>query len=367
MKIYYDYQICIGQKFGGISRYYYELMHYIEQLGLGKADMNCIGSVNKYFESYLGYNAYPKREGLVGTGLFFIKDFLNRVQTFFKVQKGYDIVHPTYYNSYLANYPKNGAKLVTTVYDMTHEKFTDMFSKRDPTIRQKKKMLFKADHIIAISESTKRDILQFYPEIPEEKISVIYIGSSFSCQKKVENNGKFPEKYILFVGQRGGYKNFDTFFEAARQILDQYTGLSLVCIGGGAFSGEERIKMEGYLHRIVQIDASDDELTYAYSHALCFIFPSMYEGFGIPTLEAFTCGCPVVLSNTSSMPEVGGDAVEYFDPNDATEIASQINKVLLDENLREEMRQKGYKQLEKFDWKVITKQIIECYQKVMQE
>ena len=366
MKIYYDYQICIGQKYGGISRYYYELLHYIDKLQLAEADMDCKFSINKYFENYFHKKAVRRREGLLGVGIFFASEFINIVNTFFRLRRGYDIVHPTYFNPYIARW-KNGAKLVTTVYDMTHEKFSDSFAKRDRTIEQKKKMIMMADHIIAISESTKRDILEIYPEVAPDKISVIYIGSSFSYQADTAVREEFPEEYVLFVGQRGRYKNFQAFFEAMKPSLEKYPKLHLVCIGGGAFSEEEKMQISAWQDRILQMDASDEVLAYAYSHAKCFVFPSLYEGFGIPTLEAFTCGCPVVLSNTSSMPEVGGDAVEYFTPSDVNDMAATIDKVLSDDALREQMREKGYEQLRKFDWETITRQIIECYEKVLKE
>ena len=113
------------------------------------------------------------------------------------------------------------------------------------------------------------------------------------------------------------------------------------------------------------MNVDDQTLSYAYSHALCFVFPSLYEGFGIPTLEAFACNCPVVLSNTSSMPEVGGDAAEYINPYDVNDMTQKIQNVLNDENLRVRMIEKGREQLKKFDWDEIAQQTIDCYKEVL--
>ena len=225
--------------------------------------------------------------------------------------------------------------------------------------------MHKADRIIAISKSTKKDILRLYPDIDEKKISVIYIGSNFKAGDTKERDERFPSRYVLFVGTRRIYKNYDSFFESMIPILEADRNLHLVCIGGGKFTEQELARQKKYEDRIHQMTVDDQTLCYAYSHALCFVFPSLYEGFGIPTLEAFACNCPVVLSNTSSMPEVGGNAVEYINPNDVNDMTQKIQNVLNDENLRVRMIEKGREQLKKFDWDEIAQQTIDCYKEVL--
>lgn len=207
--------------------------------------------------------------------------------------------------------------------------------------------------------------MKIYPDIPESKIKVIYIASDFKKNESQKLNYKFPKKYILFVGNRWIYKNYNLFFQSVSQLLKDDKELSLVCVGGGKFSDAE-MEMHGNLsNRIFQMSVDDDILSFAYSHALCFVFPSLYEGFGIPTLEAFACDCPVVLSNTSSMPEVGGNAAVYFDPYDADDMRGKINRVIYDSVLRQQMIVKGRNQLKKFDWNQIAKQTMECYEEVL--
>jgi glycosyltransferase involved in cell wall biosynthesis len=109
----------------------------------------------------------------------------------------------------------------------------------------------------------------------------------------------------------------------------------------------------------------DKLLAYLYQHALCFVFPSLYEGFGIPTLEAFACGCPVVLSNTSSMPEVGGDAAVYIDPHNRQSIYDGVKQVIENTALQEEMKRKGYEQFKKFSWKKCVDEHYQLYKKLV--
>lgn len=359
MKIYYDFQILNLQEYGGISRYYYELITHINKLGIAEAKIKCSFSRNKYFESYFN----KKANG--GGNIKRISSFaFNTVSSLIEEVKGYDIIAPTYF--YAPFIKKGKGKMVLTVYDMIHEKFPDIYPKINPTVKLKKRMIYSADHIIAISESTKRDILNIYPDIPEEKISVIYIGSSFNSIRKSEKIN-LPERYVLFVGSRKLYKNFSAFFDAMRGIFAEFRDLKLVCMGGGKFTMQETAFLGQYRDRVLQMDVSDDKLAAAYAGAECFVFPSLYEGFGIPTLEAFECSCPVVLGNLSSMPEVGGDAVVYCDPYKVEDMREKIRSVLTDSVLRENLKRKGSEQLKKFDWDDIARQVVKCYEEVLKK
>lgn len=357
MKVLFDYQILATQRYGGISRYFYELITNLKNCGV-ETSIKCFFNRNSYFEDYFGKKYNPVIDKIKGKG------FVNRLYMKMILRIGhYDIFHPTYYDNYFLS--DNKGKLVITVYDMIHEILPEYFSSDDSTIQQKKQLIYKADHIIAISESTKRDILKIYPDIPESKISVIYIASNFVSCEDEQIDKKFPHKYILFVGSRYGYKNYKAFFEAVRPILNEDTELSLVCLGGGKFSDEET-KLHGKLkERAMQMDVNDNTLSYAYSHAECFVFPSLYEGFGIPTLEAFACKCPVVLSSTSSMPEVGGDAAVYINPTDVHDMTESIKRVLENYDLRKIMRERGLQQLKKFNWGQIALETADCYRKVL--
>ena len=367
MNIYYDYQILYNQRYGGISRYYYELINMIEEKHLANTDISCMFSTNHYFAGYRGIDEGSAflniRSAVIRRPLRFMGHMLNQEITKKKAKKA-DVIHLTYYNPYALNI--TDVKKVVTVYDMIEE-----INRKDETldriIVQKRECIRKADHVIAISESTKNDILRIYPEINEDKISVIYIGTSMNgkIESKIikdEVRKKFPDRYILYVGQRGGYKNFNTFI---KPIMEVDKELYLMCIGGGDFTSDELRELMGIEKRVIQMNADDDVLAKAYCNALAFVFPSMYEGFGIPTLEAFTCNCPAIISNTSSMPEVGGDAVLYFNPEDVEEMRDRIYSVLNDSNLRSSMIEKGRERLNYFSWESIANQTIQCYKSLL--
>jgi glycosyltransferase involved in cell wall biosynthesis len=142
---------------------------------------------------------------------------------------------------------------------------------------------------------------------------------------------------------------------------------SLICAGGGKFSTQERKEIHRLQlsDKIIQMDIHDNLLAYLYSQAQVFVFPSLYEGFGIPILEAFACGCPVLLSNRSSLPEVGGDAARYFDPESIPSLVEKLAEVMKNKALAEEMRTKGLDRSKLFSWENTALKTIETYKKVL--
>jgi len=339
MKVLYDYQIFTFQRFGGISRSFHELMRHSN--GLFSYEISGLFSNNIYIENEALKKFMP---GVNFKGQGRIMDMFNKVDTIRKIRKNrYDIFHPTYYDPYIV-YEKRARPLVLTVYDMIHERF---FQKDHTMIRNKRKMIIEADKIIAISENTKRDILEFNPEVPENKIAIAYHGTSFP----LSNESIYPkEDYILFVGRRRQYKNFDRFVTAVAPLLIKYD-LGLVCTGL-AFSKQEKELMDNLqiYDRAFSRYASEKELYDLYSKALVFVFPSLYEGFGNPVLEAFACGCPAILANVSSLPEIGGDAAVYFDPYDVDDMRSVMDTVITSPSLQRQLIIKGKERVKCFSW-----------------
>lgn len=352
MRVYYDFQILASQKYGGISRYFFELFSRVNDLG-ADARIGCVRNINYYFREQFKMHE--------PTHSFFILKsvaVLNRVKALIEMRK-YDIIHPTFYSCYmLGRFP---GKLVITVYDMIYEKFGG----DNGTIANKRRMIHAADHIIAISENTKKDVLELYPDIDPEKISVIYLGTSMP---ELENTGANPigRKYVLFVGLRGWYKNFTRFAEAMISVLEAYPELCVLCAGGGELKPDELGAAKSLSSRFIQANLNDEDLRQAYANAECFVFPSQYEGFGIPVLESFACKCPLVCSNASSLPEVAGDAAEYFDPMNTEEMSAKILKVIEDKDLREKLRSSGSERLKLFSWDKTAQEHIECYRRVLE-
>ena len=359
MKILYDYQALSMQRFGGISRYFYELATRLGAKEGVEVDVATRFNSNYYFEDYFK----GKSAGLPWKFSKF-NNVLNRMAVKHRDKKAYDIIHPTYYHPYILNRFKG--KLVVTIHDMIYELMPDKLPDAQTIIERKKAHIFAADKIICVSEHTKKDMLAIYPEIPEDRAVVIYHGNSMPVQtqkpKKCERLEKYAE-YILFVGRRDSYKNFDALAAAFSEIAKDDGQLYLVCAGGGEFSGSEKQNLEslGIADRCVRLDFSDSELISAYSNAQCFVFPSLYEGLGLPILESWACGCPLVLSDASCFPEIAGDAGEFFDGEDVKSIKSALQKVIYNEKLKAELKEKGAERLKLFDWDITAEKTLETY------
>ncbi len=350
MKVLYDYQKFSTQKVGGITRYFAELFNAFSD------------NVVPYVSIRFNRNLYISgREDLF---LHKVRDFdfnfrgrkfalaaverLNRWCAMADLRNAdYDIFHPTYYDTY---YERAGirAPVVVTVHDMIQELWPDVFGSR--IIGLKKSQIFGSDHIVAVSENTKKDILNIYPEISPSKISVIYHGVSLHGVRPSDR--PLPEKFILFVGKRDGYKNFIPLISALCPLFKADRELKLLCAGEKFKPYEITFLNEnGLSDSVIQVDADDSMLLAMYSKARLFVFPSLYEGFGLPILEAFSAGCPVCLSDASCFPEIAEDAAVYFDPMDGDSILDAVGRCLSDEELRNKVIRKGRGRLGAFDWK----------------
>ena len=247
---------------------------------------------------------------------------------------------------------------------MTHEKYSGIYPRLSKgLITNKKRSVREADLLITVSENTKRDLLEYVPEINPEKVHVIYHG--FSMNGNSGDNTGFTlmnnKDYILYVGDRRFYKNFARFIKAVINVMYIHKDLHLFCAGGGAFTREELDSFGAYKSRIHQGGLSDSELAAAYRNALCYVFPSEYEGFGIPILESFACNCPVVCSNSSSLPEVAGDSAEYFSPVDIDMMTDRILEVIEHDSLRQELISRGRERVKLFSWDKAARETLECY------
>lgn len=362
LKIFMDHQIFTMQDYGGISRVFVELYWRFNKRNSVECKLPMLLSDNVYLDGIRDTKSIWKRNSSFVKRLVYYA--LNHTYTIYKLLMGdYDVFLPSYYDPYFLPFLRK-KPFVLVLHDMTHELYPNTSSAKDKTIAWKKKLVYKADKIIAISENTKKDIIKFYG-IEESKIEVIYWATTLKPpQKKV--NLDLPKKYIMFVGNRGKYKNFNRFFNACAPLLKDDLELNIVCAGSSAFSKEEkkRFEEEGLGGRVLHVRFKDDEeLACIYSSAICLVYPSLYEGFGSPILEAFSCGCPIVLSNRSSLPEIGGDAVVMFNPEDEKSILNSVMEVVYDKKLRESMIKKGKERVKMFTYD----RTIDNYLKVFRE
>lgn len=372
MKVLYDYQALMLQKYGGVSRYIYELTEKMKKLDSEfEMKMSVVFSKNAYFKKHVHCSI------LVDSfrGCNRILNTVNKSNSFLDLlTHHYDIVHPTYYNAdyLLALAPrckKHNTKIVVTAHDMIHELLLNPSTTKDynSAIGYKKEILHIADCIIAISQNTKDDLLRIYPDLDPEKIEVIYHGfSRFVGNQKIQI--QLPENYVLFVGQRAQYKNFETFTMAMVELMQEHDNLHVVCAGGGKLSEDDLKNVPKNLQtRFLQFAVNDSELALMYENARCFAYPSLYEGFGIPILEAFCCNCPVALSNSSCFPEIAGDAAIYFDGNNVQSIRDVIANIAWNENQRNELIEKGNKRLKLYTWEDAAKKTLAVYHRLLEK
>ncbi len=347
MKVLFDAQIFRQQRYGGISRYFCEVATRLA------ADPDVMARIvaphhrNGYLASVpapvvVGWPASRfKRLGRLARAA------ARMVERSTAARLQPDIIHETYYWGPLLQQPR--ARCVLTVYDMIHERFPSHFAAGEPTSEAKRRAVQRADHVICISHNTRRDLIE-YLQVPESKVSVTHLSANMTPPATPPASDGAP--YLLYVGDRGGYKNFlglVTAVGGSTLLRD----LDIVCFGGGELSADEweAIDRAGIARSRIRHSAGDDvALARLYAGALCFVYPSLYEGFGIPPLEAMRCDCPVACSNTSSIPEVVGDAGAYFDPSDAGSLRQALEEVSGSESLRETLRERGRRQLQKFSW-----------------
>ncbi len=237
----------------------------------------------------------------------------------------------------------------------------------------------RANHIIAVSQSTKRDTVQLLG-VPAEKISVIHeaahplftqIQNTDALARTRARHG-LPQDFVLFVSTIEPRKNLPTLLRAFRDLLRRYDDpIALAVAGNRGWLVEEvdaviaQLKLGDTVRFLGGIP--NEELVYLYNAAKLFVMPSFYEGFGLPPLEAMACGTPVITSNVSSLPEVVGDAALLFDPNNAEELCVAMYRALTDEHLRKEMRVKGLKRAQTFSWERAARATLEVYRKVARQ
>lgn len=360
ISILYDPQMFGLQKYGGISRYFANLISGIKKSKDFTATLPILYSTNYYVRNFpqilnnrIGRSWLKRERRRNKWNQYLSKRYIK--------QGNFDIFHPTYYDPYFLKVLKK--PLVVTVHDMIYENYAHLYKDADSVINMKRAVIESADLIIAISQYTKQEIIRYYPHLTD-KIKVVYHGlpeESVPVAQEV-----LPKRFLLYIGDRDAvYKNFVPLIESiAPQLNDK---LHIVCAGGNPFTQKEldifkKLKISEY---ITQKNASDSLILQLYQQALIFIYPSLEEGFGLPMLEAFKNGCPIACSNTSCLPEVGGTAVSYFDPWDAESMNDTISKLIIDDQLRHKHIEDGLERVRAFTFEKCLHQTLDCYRSLM--
>ena len=367
MRVFYDHQIFCEQSFGGISRYYYELIKGAYEMGLYEPILEVAYSDNVFTQLLKADNRW-----LTGARFKGRKDLvriINLVHTYFKVRNTtFDIFHPTYFHdSALKN--RMGKPMFITVLDMIDEKYHQNQQKFRKLIRHRERMINAADHILAISENTRKDIIAHF-NVDTSKVTTIHLASSLESTV-IESISKDPnvKPNILFIGSRKGiHKNFNNYIAAISLIAKKNLSHEFIFGGGGDFTPEEMklIEKYGLTDRIKYMPIKKDEdIIRLYKNASLLIYPSLYEGFGLPRVESFSCGTPCATASGSCLEEVGGDAASYFNPLDPDDIAHVSLSLLNDPKRAAVQIEKGLERSKLFSWSQTVKKTHDVYRKYL--
>ncbi|MFA6098170.1 MAG: glycosyltransferase family 1 protein [Patescibacteria group bacterium] len=287
------------------------------------------------------------------------------------IKEGLDVFHSPI-SSLPLMYPK---KSIITVHDLAIYKNPSWFpSQIFSTKLLVPQSLRKADRIIAVSESTRRDLKEIF-NVSAKRVKVIYEGTMVSKipvkNKALDSLKKFklPANYILFIGTLESRKNVNGLLGAYKQLIEKsqdFQKYPLIIAGGQGYKYEEvfdKIK-ELKLYKLVKYIGyvTHNQKMDLLKKAVCFVFPSRYEGFGLPVLEAMALGTPVITSNVSSLPEVAGKAALLVNPEKELEIANALKKLLASKKLRDDLRQKGFRQVKLFTWEKCARETIAVYE-----
>lgn len=362
MKICFGNQLALS-KMGGVARHVVELSR-----GLKKR-----GAVVQTHSAFVRRASFPGVEPEVfvnGIDVSWLPRALNPIlrevnealERHFLDSHSFDVYHPTYYGRIPSL--KGDTKVVVTVHDMIHEKFPEGFKKGDRALRMKHENLVRADLVLANSARTRDDVIQILG-IAKEKIRVVHHAVSALPFPGAPLVGT---PYFLYVGSRFGYKNFGSLARAFRRALDEgLENVKLITFGGGPFNANERafINELNLERNVEQFFGSDEVLSTLYSHAIALVYPSLYEGFGLPPLEAMSLGCPVIAANAGPLPEVLGGSAFFVNPTDISEIASGLSEIAVSETLRSTLKESGLVQGSKYSVDRMAVEILGAYEEVL--
>lgn len=360
----------------GIGKYVLELMKGLAQIdNENKYDLyeyshtKVLHPIEKKNFSYV----IPTFNTKIRSFRIFLEQFLFTM--FIKKQK-LDVFHgPSFM---LPIFKPLKTKCVITVHDLTFLRYQESFTFETKLYYKIffKRSINNADMIIADSQATKDDLMLYF-HVPKNKIKVIYLGVDKAFTPvadkfhiaKVQKKYALPKKFFLFTGLLSPRKNIEGVLRAFNSLnIDLYKEYHFVIVGGKGwlydpiFKYVEKHNLKERVHFTGYIDAGDLPVFYTLAEAL--VFPSFYEGFGLPILEAMACGCPVITSNISSMPEVAGDAALLVDPKNSQNILAAMEKIVSDKELRKELVKKGYEQAKKFTWEKTAEETLALYKQV---
>lgn len=347
MRVAFDNQIFLLQKFGGVSRYFVELAK----------SMNDYPDIETRLITPLHFNHHLQNSNISPKGFFIpfttdalqmnrmVRTLSTRFSRSYLSQWKPDLLHETFYSD-VDSWPK-GLNRVATVHDLIREKYEPRVSKAS----RKQAAISRASAIICVSESTRNDFLNYY-NVSEEKVKRVYVGVNEKVWTAQPVDSPVNRNFILYVGHRNGYKNFDLLLQAYASSALLKSDFCIVTFGGDPLSAVEKRKISdlGLSNSVIHAKGNDAKLSKYYRAASVFVYPSKYEGFGSPNLEAMSSGCPVLCSDISPFRESAGKAGLFFDPNSIESLRSNLESLLFDSEQREKLTRAGIAHAAQFSW-----------------
>jgi len=367
LNIAFDHQVFLLQKYGGISRYICEL---VDKLFL-------FGDINPRIFASLHSNVHLQSvKARLCSGVYISSDKFIKIKTIQLLSPIFSkmamarfephIIHQTYYSA--TPFKLKNVRNVLTVYDMIHEIYSNQFNNSHQTTSPKRISSQRADHIICISENTRTDLMNIFG-LSRRNISVVHLGVDHQFWGDVETEREaFSRPFLLYVGKRAGYKNFLFFlkvFSSSRILRNDF---NIVCFGDEAFTSSElMLAKKGGLRseQLIHIVGTDETLRTLYGKATALVYPSLYEGFGLPPLEAMASRCPVIVSNRSCLPEIVADAGQYFDPYDIDSARSAIENVVDSMQNAQQLIDKGLTRCKLFTWEKCATDTLAVYRRLV--
>jgi glycosyltransferase involved in cell wall biosynthesis len=370
INVIFDHQIFSLQKFGGATRYFRNLVQaFIEnpeiriecQLGLSDDGIH---------NSPIGSSIRGSSWGPITPKHGLLRYSINEIFAYYyKMKYEKNSTPRVHHCTYIyPPHPVRNAALVVTHHDCTLERFHEQFHRSSVTIKAKKKIYEQADRIIAISNHSKHDLMTFY-DIPESKIHVVYHGveQPLLIDMTSSPSGTDARPFLLYVGARTFYKNFNGLLKAFAKSNSQ-DEFRLLAVGGGSFTTGEidlirKLRIED---KIINIPyASQLELAWLYYHAHGLVYPSTYEGFGFPPLEAMSMGCPALVSNSSCLPEILGEAPLYFESENDDDLCEKLDSLCYNSELRTSLVKKGMTVVKLYTWKRSAHETLSVYKNAL--
>ena len=373
------------QTHGGISRCFAELYQHMP------SDVEACIAVKKTNNVYLQAMGFPSAQedydNFIHKGAFPMKRILYKAVR--NIQAGHperwdrwprinlyltedylknklvDVLHPTYYDDYFLKLIGD-MPFVITVHDMIPELYPQYYNADEYQIRKKRIVIPRASHIVTVSEQTKKDLMRIM-HIPEEQITVVYHGADTTPYSPAARS-PFDFEYLLYIGERHMYKNFMSWYRDCLPLLRRHRDLKIVCTGKPFTNIEQSIfDSFGTADRLVHVFVeTNQELLDIYHHALAFAYPSSYEGFGIPIIEAYKADCPVMLNHASCFPEIAGDAAIFFRMEECSSDFEEQFEILYHMNSieREHLLDKQRERLKLYSWEKSANTLAQIYKKV---